>query len=149
MKKFIALFACAFVAFTFEGCAVRSFETYGDYDYEEEEEPVVKPQPKPKAKQKAQVKQKTPAKPKQNVAAPAKKKVDYEIVTDNLYPIPKALDVNNDFTVVSLTPVAYTSQDHCNEVYWGRRAGSRACIPNSRTTWRTTGANCQNSVRWR
>jgi hypothetical protein len=124
MKKFIALFACAFVAFTFEGCAVRSFETYNDYDYEEEEEPVVKPQPKPKAKQKApvkqtaQVKQKTPAKLKQNVAAPAKKKVDYEIVTDNLYPIPKALDVNNDFTVVSLTPVAYTSQDHCNEVYF-------------------------------
>lgn len=105
MKKFIALFACAFVAFIFEGCAPRSFETYDD-DYEEEPAPKPKPKAKPKP----------PARPK--VSSPAKKNVDYDIVTDNLYPIPKALDVNNDFAIVSLTPVAYTTQDHCNEVYF-------------------------------
>ena len=100
MKKFIALFACAFMAFIFEGCAPRSFETYNDYDEEEAPAP----------------KRKTVAKAKP--APVVKKKTDYEVVTDNLYPIPKALDVDNDLTIVSLAPVGFTSQDHCNEVYF-------------------------------
>jgi hypothetical protein len=111
MKKFIALSVCVFVAFAFEGCSPY----YGSYQQPVyEPEPVYAPPPEPKPKPKP--KPKPVAKP---VAQPVvKKKVDYEITTDNLYPIPKALDVNNDLTIVSLTPVAYSAQDHCNEVYF-------------------------------
>lgn len=127
MKKFIALFACTFVAFVFDGCAAHSFGAYDDYEDEEEEyipEPKPKPKPKPKAKavsrpKKAVAKQtETTAKQKANTAVAAKKVTDYEIVTDNLYPIPKAMNIDNDVTITALTPVAYTTQDHCNEVYF-------------------------------
>lgn len=72
--------------------------------------PVHKPRSKAKIKNKPVQKTKT--------AVVTKKSTDYSIVTDNMYPIPKALDVDNDMTIVSLTPVAYTDQNHCNEVYF-------------------------------
>ena len=90
MKKFIALFACTFVAFVFDGCAAHSFGAYDDYEDEEEEYiPEPKPKPKPKAvsrPKKAVAKQtETTAKQKANTAVAAKKVTDYEIVTDNLF----------------------------------------------------------------
>ncbi|WP_298769396.1 hypothetical protein [uncultured Fibrobacter sp.] len=65
--------------------------------------PVHKPRSKAKIKNKPVQKTKT--------AVVTKKSTDYSIVTDNMYPIPKALDVDNDMTTVSLTPVAYTDQN--------------------------------------
>lgn len=125
MKKFIALFACTFVAFVFDGCAARSFGNYDDYE-DEEEEYVPEPKPKPKPKPKVVSKPKTTAarqketavNQKPNTPVATKKAVDYEIVTDNLYPIPKAMNIDNDLTITALTPVAYTTKDHCNEVYF-------------------------------
>lgn len=114
MKKFIALLVFPLTAFLFDGCANRSFATHNDYEDYEEPMPAPKPKRKPKVVSKPVA---TPV-PKQKPTSAPKKKVDYEIVTDNMYPIPKALDVDNDFSVVSLTPVAYTTQDHCNEVYF-------------------------------
>ena len=108
MKKFIVLLVCAFAAFIFEGCAPRTYAT------NVQETPVHKPKPK------AKIKSRPKAKPvqKAKTVVVTKKVTDYSIVTDNLYPIPKALDVDNDMTIVSLTPVAYTDQNHCNEVYF-------------------------------
>ena len=109
MKKFIALFVCAFVTFVFEGCApVNNQPMYTTY------EPAPSPAPAPKAQPRVYPK---PA-PKPAPAPVVKKKSDYEIVTDNIYPIPKALNVDNDLTIVSLTPVTYSSKNHCNEVYF-------------------------------
>lgn len=101
MKKMVFLVVFAFVAFVLEGCAPY----YATYYTEPEPEPA--PQPKPRE---------TP-KPRKTVPV-TKKAPETEIVTDNLYPIPKTLDVDNDLTIASMTPVAYTTQDHCNEVYF-------------------------------
>ena len=99
MKKIITLFVCVLTVFLFEACAT--------HPYTGVPEPEPKPRPRPKPR---------PA-PKPQAVAP-KKVRDVSIVTDNLYAIPKALNVDNDLTISSLTPVAYTSQDHCNEVYF-------------------------------
>ena len=128
MKKIIALSVCIFVAFILEGCAPYHYTADEGLPYNDNE--PVQPAPKPKAKPKTVVRSATKAKPikkttpaAQNTtaarpkAAP-KRVVDYNIVTDNMYPIPKALNVDNDLTIVSLTPVSYTEQNHCNEVYF-------------------------------
>ena len=108
MKKFIALLVCISVAFAFVGCAPY----YANYNTGwAESTPEPEPQPKPKPK--------PVPRPKPKPKAPEVKRVpESNIVTGNLYPIPKALNVDNDFTIASLTPVAYTAPDRCNEVYF-------------------------------
>ena len=110
MKKITALLICAFTAFLFEGCAQRSYVT----DEEEYEEPAPKPKPKPKPKLKPKPK---PAPEPVAVSTPRRIQ-EPSITTENLYPMPKTLNVDNDLTIVSLTPVSYTSQGPCNEVYF-------------------------------
>ena len=111
MKKFIALFVCVFVAFMFEGCAPYAEQNELPYN-----DTQVEPAPKPRVRPRPVVRRAKPAqKPKPAVA---KRVTDYDIVTDNMYPIPKALNVDNDLTIVSLTPVSYTEKNHCNEVYF-------------------------------
>ena len=122
MKKIIALSVCIFVAFILEGCAPYHYTADEGLPYNDNE--PVQPAPKPKAKPKTVVKPAPKAKPvakarpTQKAQAAPKRVVDYNIVTDNMYPIPKALNVDNDLTIVSLTPVSYTEKNHCNEVYF-------------------------------
>ena len=113
MKKFIALFVCVFVAFLFEGCAPYPYTTQNDLPYNDDQ---VEPAPKPRVKPRPVVRKAKPA-PKQSQVV-TKRATDYDIVTDYMYPIPKALNVDNDLTIVSLTPVSYTEKNHCNEVYF-------------------------------
>ena len=113
MKKFIALFVCVFVAFLFEGCAPYPYTTQNDLPYNDDQ---VEPAPKPRVKPRPVVRKAKPA-PKQPQVV-TKRATDYDIVTDYMYPIPKALNVDNDLTIVSLTPVSYTEKNHCNEVYF-------------------------------
>lgn len=104
MKKIIILLLCAFIPFFFEGCAQRSRTTY--------EEPAPRPKPKPKQKPKPK-----PAPEPVAVSTPRRIQ-EPSITTENLYPIPKTLDVDNDLTIVSLTPVSFSSKEPCNEVYF-------------------------------
>ncbi|MCI6438487.1 hypothetical protein [Fibrobacter sp.] len=121
MKKFIALFICVFIALLFEGCAPYAYTSQNDLPYNDEQ---IEPAPKPKAKPRPVVRKAKPAPRRPKVITKAvpktvpKKVTDYDIVTDNMYPIPKSLNVDNDMTIVSLTPVAYTDKNHCNEVYF-------------------------------
>ena len=111
MKKIIALLTCVFVASFFEGCAPynnKSWSNYGYYQPEPEPEPPPQPKPKPKPK----------PKPVKKVTEVKRTIPETKVVTGNLYPIPKALSVDNDLTIASLTPVTYTYPYRCNEVYF-------------------------------
>ncbi len=107
MKKFISLSFASFLAATFIGCAAMEMQPDVYDEPEPAPEPVrqAKPMPKPKPK----------PKPARETPAPARSSVP-EIITNNLYPIPKFVNVDNDFTIVSLTPVSYSAEARCNEV---------------------------------
>lgn len=103
MKKFISLSFVSLLTATFIGCAAMEQQPYVYNEPAPEPVPQVKPKPKPKPK------------PAKSTPAPARSSIP-EIITNNLYPIPKFVNVDNDFTIVSMTPVSYSTEDRCNEV---------------------------------
>lgn len=112
MKGIFAFCSCVFWAVALSGCAAMMPAPEREEPYVAQPAPEVKAPPKPAPKPKEQRRAEVAAK-----VVPRKEPVT-EIVTDNLYPIPKFVDANNDFSILSMTPVAYSAQGPCNEVYF-------------------------------
>lgn len=121
MKKIFALLISVFFVLNFTGCAVNRAQTYTDYDPGYGAEEPEEFQPKPVAS-KAKSQPRLAATPKRQPVKKPPVKVqrpdEPQIVTASLYPIPKFVDVDNDLTIVSMTPAAYSTQHRCNEVYF-------------------------------